>query len=350
MESKSPFSDWFELEEFNRLQSDGLRVRELRHFCQDTYPRLIAECYQQWRKGHLIVSRKWGDWQTEQKTVEYLNSSCLLPDDLLLWKKKSSKKSVYRVATWNVNSIRSRMKVLINWLESFRPDVLCVQETKVEDTSFPNWEIEQSGYQSVFTGQKTYNGVAILSRQPLEKVCKGFENKYDSENSRIISANWQGIRLINVYVPQGQTTDSDKFRYKIDFLEQLLIEIKAKYNANKRMMILGDFNVALLPGDVVDPEKMLGEVSYHPREHKMMKNLQKQGFRDLFRHFDPRDHQFTWWDYRTRGYERGQGMRIDHILASEILISQFRSCEIDSAVRGKEKPSDHAPIICEIEI
>ena len=350
MEPESPFSTWLEQKNFERLQSEGLRVRELRYFCQGSFSGLVEECYRQWRNGHLIVSRKWGNWQSEEKTVIYLNSACLLPDDLLRWQKSSSEVTVYRVATWNVNSIRSRMEVLINWLESWRPDVLCIQETKVEDANFPVWEIEQAGYQSVFVGQKTYNGVAILSRQPLEEVCRGFENGYDSENARIISAIWQGIRLVNVYVPQGQDTGTDKFLYKLEFLEQLLLQIQTYRSLDSDMLILGDFNVALEPGDVIDPENMLGKVSYHPKEHELMKHLQNQGLRDLFRHFDARDHQFTWWDFRTRGFERGEGMRIDHILASERLLSRFRNCEIDSAVRGQEKPSDHAPVICEIEI
>ena len=251
MEPESPFSTWLEQKYFERLQSEGLRVRELRHFCQGSFRGLVEECYRQWRNGHLIVSRKWGNWQSEEKTVIYLNSACLLPDDLLRWQKSSSEVKVYRVATWNVNSIRSRMEVLINWLESWKPDVLCIQETKVEDANFPVWEIEQAGYQSVFVGQKTYNGVAILSRQPLKEVCRGFENGYDSENARIISAIWQGIRLVNVYVPQGQDTGTDKFRYKLEFLEQLLNQIQADRASDSDMLILGDFNVALEPGDVI---------------------------------------------------------------------------------------------------
>ena len=356
--NSSPYPEMLGQDQLLLLQEEGISVRELRNGCLGSFRNLVEKIFNSWSIGELSVVRNWGRPQVEAQTVIYENSACLLPDDIILLKKEVEAVSSYKVVTWNVNSVRSRMNVLLQWLETHQPEVVCLQETKVEDPMVPAWELEQAGYHSCWYGQKTYNGVAILSRQPLTDIRKGFENGYDSENARLISGIWKGIRIINVYVPQGQNTESEKFVYKLEFLKQLFLEITSGTYSDLPMIMVGDFNVALDSGDVNDPEAMMGHVSYHPREHERMnaflnpnpsKSEQTQ-LHDIFRCFDSREHQFTWWDFRTRGFERGEGMRIDHILASSSLLTLMKSCTIDSHVRGGEKPSDHAPVICEIEI
>ena len=356
--NSSGFSESLGQEQLKLFQQEGISIHELRRTYEGSFQNLAEKIYHSWSSGELSVKRTWGGVLEDAETISYENSACLLPEDVLILKEPENGVSSKKLVTWNVNSIRSRMNVLLQWLEKHRPEVLCLQETKVEDQLFPSWELEQAGYKSYWYGQKTYNGVAILSRQPLTDIRKGFENQYDSENARLISGIWKGIRIINVYVPQGQNTESEKFPYKLEFLQQLHQEISSESYSDLPIIMVGDFNVALDPGDVNDPEAMFGHVSYHPSEHEKMNAFLNQDsskpehlrFHDIFRRFDSREHQFTWWDFRTRGYERGEGMRIDHILASSSLLKQITNCSIDSMVRGEEKPSDHAPVLCEIEI
>jgi exodeoxyribonuclease III len=353
-----PFQEIFNLDQILLLQEEGISVKELRKNCQGSFQNLVKQIYKNWSSGEVSVKRNWGSPENETLNIIYENNACLLPEDVIFLKKKDETISNFKLVTWNVNSIRSRMTVLLDWLKTHQPEVICLQETKVEDSVFPAWELEQVGYRSVWYGQKTYNGVAILSKQPLTDIYKGFENKYDSENARLISGIWRRIRIINVYVPQGQNTESEKFVYKLEFLEQLYQEMTSGKYSDLPIIMVGDFNVALEPGDVNDPEAMMGCVSYHHKEHEKMDAFFSQDpiktehtiLNDMFRCFNTQEHQFTWWDFRTRGFERGEGMRIDHILASSSLVTSIKSCIINSEVRGAEKPSDHAPVICEIEI
>ena len=272
-----------------------------------------------------------------------------MPYDRIFLESSHSRTS-WKVTTWNVNSIRTRLPLLLNWLEENKPHVVCLQETKVEDSQFPLWELNQSGYESVFYGQKSYNGVAILSKEPIKEVQKGFRNGYDPENARLIAATISGVRLINVYVPQGQTTESDKFQYKLEFLQELKQEITNINDSLNPFAIMGDFNIAPNAEDVWNEEIMKNKVSFHPKEHEQLKEISETGLTDIFRKFDQRPGQFSWWDFRTRGFERGEGMRIDYILANSVLTSSCRTCIIDLSARKQDRPSDHAPVIGEFNL
>ena len=332
----------------NKLNDAGVSFSELRKGFT-TSAKLTEAIYTHWRSGSIRVERNWNGILDSPETVHYSNSACFLPDDRIFLESTNSQTS-WKVATWNVNSIRTRLPLLLNWLEENKPHVVCLQETKVEDSQFPHWELNQSGYESVFYGQKSYNGVAILSKEPIEEVQKGFRNRYDPENARLISATISGVRLINVYVPQGQTTESDKFQYKLEFLQELKQEIANLNDSKKPFAIMGDFNIAPNAEDVWNEEFMKNRVSFHPKEHEQLKEISKTGLTDIFRKFDQRPGQFSWWDFRTRGFERGEGMRIDYILANSVLTSSCCTCIIDLSARKQDRPSDHAPVIGEFNL
>ncbi len=255
-----------------------------------------------------------------------------------------------KIATWNVNSVRARLAHLLGWLDKATPDLVLLQEIKCMDDAFPTLEIEAAGYNCAVRGQKSYNGVAILSKEPIKAVQKGFRNGYDPENARLIAATISGARLINVYVPQGQTTESEKFKYKLEFLQELKQEIANLNDSKKPFAIMGDFNIAPNAEDVWNEEIMKNRVSFHPKEHEQLKEISETGLTDIFRKFDQRPGQFSWWDFRTRGFERGEGMRIDYILANSVLTSSCRTCIIDLSARKQDRPSDHAPVIGEFNL
>jgi exodeoxyribonuclease-3 len=223
-----------------------------------------------------------------------------------------------------------------------QPDVLALQETKVENVHFPAFKLQQAGYHSVFNGQKSYNGVAFLTKEVPNQVQIGFQNGYDSENCRLISASLKGIWFVNVYLPQGQSVDSNKFAYKLDFLEQLKIEL-SNYPKEK-LIVLGDLNIAPEEIDVPDPVAMTDIVSFRPEEREAFRNLLALGLQDVFRKFQKEAGQYSWWDYRNRGFERNDGLRIDHILATKDLFQNAVNSYIDIENRSKAKPSDHAPV------
>ncbi len=336
-------------EDINKKLNDaGVLFSELRKGFK-TPEKLPEAIYSYWRNGAIRVERNWNGFLDYPEIVLYSNSACLLPDDRIFLESKHSRTS-WKLATWNVNSIRTRLPLFLNWLEENKPNVVCLQETKVEDSKFPVWEINQSGYETVFYGQKSYNGVAILSKEPIKKVQKGFRNGYDPENARLIAATISGVRLINVYVPQGQTTESDKFKYKLDFLQELKQEITLLNDSKKPFAIMGDFNIAPSAEDVWNEEIMKNKVSFHPREHEQLKEISETGLTDIFRKFNQKPGLFSWWDFRTRGFERGEGMRIDYILANPVLTSSCLKCIIDLSAREKDRPSDHAPVIGEFNI
>ena len=328
-----------------KLQQDGVPFSELRQ-SSPASEKLVEQIYRFWRGGSIRVERNWNGILDEAEIVQYSNSACLLPDDRI-YLNTSTFRNLWKLATWNVNSIRTRLPLLLEWLEEHNPDVVCLQETKVEDQLFPVLELRQSGYECAFYGQKSYNGVAILSKHPIEDVKTGFRNGYDQDNARLIAGTVSEVRVINVYVPQGQNTESEKFIYKLTFFEELIQEIKTENFADGLLAIMGDFNIAPKAEDVTNPEAMLNKVSFHPEEHALLAKLADLGLSDLFRKFDTRPGQFSWWDFRTMGFERDEGMRIDYILGNSVLTSSCQACIIDKGAREQDRPSDHAPVIGE---
>lgn len=303
----------------------------------------FSAIYEAWRKGTLTVQRTWGNTDSPSRTVIYKPGCCLLPDDILqITDTTFEQGNNFTVVTWNINSIRSRIALLLDWLAEKQPDLVALQETKVEDVHFPIFDLQQAGYHSVFNGQKSYNGVAFLCKEVPDQIRIGFRNGFDPENCRLISVLLRGIWFINVYLPQGQSVSSEKFAYKLEFLEQLTAEL-SEYPIEK-MIVLGDLNIAPEEIDVPDPTAMKEMVSFRPEERAAFQNLLALGLHDVFRKFSKESGQYTWWDYRTRGFERNDGMRIDHILSSEYLIEQATQSYIDLENRSKAKPSDHAPV------
>ena len=328
-----------------KLQIESISFLEIRQVSSSP-EKLVEEIYRNWRIGKINIYRNWDGMLSQPKQVPYSNSSCLLPSDLLHIE-KTPLNNKWKVATWNVNSIRARLALLLQWLELHKPDAVCIQETKVEDKLFPVWELKQAGYESVFYGQKSYNGVAILSKHPICDTQYGFINGYDKENARLIRATISGVRLFNVYVPQGQTTESEKFQYKLKFFEKLKQEILQEKNSERAFAIMGDFNIAPEARDLSNPESMKNMVSFHPKEHEILAKMKNSGLIDIFRKFDQNIGNFSWWDFRTRGFEKGEGMRIDYILSNSVLTSSCQACIIDTETRAQERPSDHAPVIAE---
>jgi exodeoxyribonuclease-3 len=254
-----------------------------------------------------------------------------------------------KLATWNVNSLRVRLPHLLAWLAANSPDAMCLQETKCEDAAFPADELMAAGYCSIHNGQRTYNGVAILARNAPGGICRGIP-EFSDEQSRVIAGDFDGIRLVSVYVPNGQSVGSDKYIYKLRWFEALAAWLEAELARNARIAVLGDFNVAPEDRDVHDPVAWAGQVLCSEPERGALRRLVDLGFVDSFRLFEQPEKSFSWWDYRMGAFRRNMGLRIDHVLLSPELARACRSCSIDAAPRRLERPSDHAPVVCEIEI
>lgn len=258
------------------------------------------------------------------------------------------------IATFNINSIKARLPNFLTWLDEERPHIVLLQELKCVDEAFPAMEVEERGYNLALHGQKTYNGVAILSKFPLEDVVRGLPGDPSDAQARYIEAvvNIPGgtMRVASVYVPNGQDVSSDKFPYKLKFLERLRAHWEERLALHEIAVLGGDFNVAPAPIDVFDAKVLEGTVCYHPAERERLRALLHLGFYDAFRVMNPTAHQFSWWDYRGGGYERGLGLRIDHLLLSAMAADHLTSCEIDETPRKQEKPSDHAPVMATIEV
>lgn len=254
-----------------------------------------------------------------------------------------------RIATWNVNSIRVRLPHVLDWLGKHQPDVLCLQETKVTDEDFPAADFEQAGYTAVFSGQKSYNGVATLSRKPARDVACSLP-KADGTQKRLLAASVNGVRIVNVYVPNGEAVGSDKYGYKLAWLKALKAYLKSELETHPKLAVLGDFNIAPEERDVHDPKRWEGSVLFSDKERAAFQGLVATGLADIFRRFDQPLMSFTWWDYRMSAFQRNHGLRIDHILASRALASACQSCHIDPIPRGLERPSDHAPVIAEFDL
>ena len=252
-----------------------------------------------------------------------------------------------KLATWNVNSLKVRLGHLLDWVARHQPDVVCVQETKLEDAKFPVADLEAAGYRSAYSGQKTYNGVAIISRTPLEAVTAGIPDFAD-EQKRVLSATVAGVRIVCAYVPNGQSVESDKYRYKLDWLAAFERWLGTELKVHSRLAVLGDYNIAPDERDVHDPQLWEGQVLFSAPEREAFQRLLGLGFKDSFRQFDQPERSFTWWDYRMNAFRRKIGLRIDHVLLSTDLAARCTGCAIDLEPRRLERPSDHAPVVAEI--
>ena len=257
-----------------------------------------------------------------------------------------------KLATWNVNSLKMRLPRVLDWLAQHAPDVLCLQETKLEDPGFPTLELDAAGYTAHFTGQKTYNGVALLARKTLPAatdVTRGLPGLADDQK-RVIAACFGNLRVVNFYVPNGQSVESDKYRYKLEWCRAASSFLRAELAVHPRLAVVGDFNIAPEDRDVHDPVAWAGQVLCTDAERQVFRDWAALGLADSFRLFDQPPATFSWWDYRMLGFPKNHGLRIDHILLSAPLAASCISCTIDRNARKGEKPSDHAPVIAQFEV
>lgn len=254
-----------------------------------------------------------------------------------------------RIATWNVNSLKVRLPQVLDWLSKHNPHALCLQELKLEDAKFPLPEFEALGYTAAFSGQKTYNGVAIISRRPAANVACGIAG-FDDPQRRVISADVGGVRLVCAYVPNGQSVESEKYHYKLGWLAAFTGWLKQELALHSRVAVLGDFNIAPEDRDVHDPKAWEGQVLVSRPERDAFRGLIELGFKDGFRLFEQPEKSYTWWDYRMNGFRRNLGLRIDHILLDAGLTAACTACSIDREPRANERPSDHAPVVAEINL
>lgn len=256
-----------------------------------------------------------------------------------------------KLATFNVNGIRARLGILRDWLAANRPQLVCLQETKVQDADFPAAELEAIGYHSVFFGQKSYNGVALLSLAELGEVQRGLPGLGPDQEARLISGRLGELLVINAYVPQGREVGHPAFTAKLEFLARLRQLLEECCHPDQAVVLAGDLNVAPGPLDVYDPQRLEGQVGFHPDERQAFSRLLEWGLGDLFRQLNPEKRQFTFWDYRLpKAFARDLGWRIDHLLVSPSLAQACGSCWVDIAPRGLEKPSDHTPLLAEFNI
>jgi exodeoxyribonuclease-3 len=254
-----------------------------------------------------------------------------------------------KLATWNVNSLKVRLPQVLDWAGKHRPDVLCLQETKLQNDQFPAVEIRATGYEPLANGQKTYNGVCIVSLGPPSETITEIPGLEDPQK-RVLAATIGGIRIINAYVPNGEGVESDKYQYKLKWLAAFSGWLKAELAQHPRLAVLGDFNVAPEDRDVYDPQAWAGQVLFSAPERDAFKSLLAAGFKDAFRLFEQPERSFTWWDYRMNAFRRKMGLRIDHILLSDELAKLCTACTIDIEPRKSERPSDHAPVIAELKL
>lgn len=253
---------------------------------------------------------------------------------------------MFKIATWNVNSIRVRLEQVLGWLAEEAPDVLAVQETKTVDGGFPAAAFAEIGYRAAFAGEKTYNGVALLSKLPAEDIATDLPGSADSQR-RLLAARYGAMSVVNVYVPNGSEVGSDKYRYKLAWLARFDAYVRSCLAAGAPLIVLGDFNIAPEDRDVHDPALWEGQVLVSPAERAALRRLVEAGVADTFRLFEQEARTFSWWDYRALAFRRNHGLRIDLILASPSLAALCTSCRIDKAPRRHPKPSDHTPVVAE---
>lgn len=260
-----------------------------------------------------------------------------------------------KIATWNVNSLAVRLPQVLEWLAIHQPDALCLQETKLIDEKFPHAELAAAGYASQWFGQRTYNGVALLTRAAagaaveVVDVVKNFPG-FDDPQARVIAATVDGVRLINVYIPNGQSIDSDKFVYKLRWLDALRDWVAQQLALYPRLVLVGDYNIAPEDRDCHDPAAWVGQVLCTPQERGHFQGLIDIGLHDAFRLFEQPPKSWSWWDYRMLAFRKNQGLRIDHILVSDAVKASVVACVIDKLPRKNERPSDHAPVLVELTL
>jgi exodeoxyribonuclease-3 len=249
-----------------------------------------------------------------------------------------------QLATWNVNSLNVRLQQVIDWLNANPVDVLALQELKLTDDKFPALALGEAGYQSQWFGQKTYNGVALLSKKPASDVVKNIPG-FEDEQSRVLCATFAGVRVIGAYFPNGQAPGSDKFAYKMRWLTALREWVRAEMAAHPRLVLMGDYNITFDDADVWDPDGMRESIHCTTEERTHLRALVDLGLTDAHRLFEHPPKTFSWWDYRMLGFQKNRGMRIDHILISDALKAQATACTIDRTPRKNPQPSDHAPVV-----
>lgn len=251
-----------------------------------------------------------------------------------------------KIATWNVNSLRVRLPQVLDWLSENQPDILALQETKVTDDLFPEAAIREAGYHVVFSGQKTYNGMATLSKAPQTEICKDLPTLDHHERRVLVTTNGK-LRIWNIYVPNGEAITSDKYQFKLTWLKALKSSLEAELLKHPELIVLGDFNIAPEARDVHDPKAWEGQVLFSEPERAALQQLIDLGLADCFRLKSQAEEAYSWWDYRMNAFKRNRGLRIDHILASKALAKQCQHCLIDKTPRGWERPSDHTPVMAE---
>ena len=251
-----------------------------------------------------------------------------------------------KIASWNVNSLNVRLPHVLAWCDVARPDILALQETKMTDDRFPVDELQEAGYHSVFSGQKTYNGVAILSREPATDIVTDVDG-LDDPQRRILAATIAGVRVIDLYVVNGSEVGSEKYAYKMHWLEQVTTFIAAEMEKYEKVIVLGDFNIAPDDRDVHDPDAWQGKILCSEPEREALQLILDLGLSDTFRQFEQEEKIWSWWDYRMAAFRRNMGLRIDLVLASEVLAKVCSAAYIDKEPRRQERPSDHAPAIAE---
>jgi exodeoxyribonuclease III len=254
-----------------------------------------------------------------------------------------------RIATWNVNSLRVRLPQLLEWLRATAPDVVALQETKLTDEAFPAAELLAAGYRSVWSGQKTYNGVAILAHAEPGEVLRDMPG-YDDPQRRVLAVTLSGVRLINLYVPNGQSVGSDKYLYKLGWLRALRNWLHQEIAAHQRLIVLGDFNIAPEDRDVHDPAAWVGSVLVSPEEREALQAALNLGLVDVFRRFEQPPRSYSWWDYRAGAFQRNNGLRIDLLLATPALAERCTACTIDREPRRVAQASDHTPVVGTFDI
>ena len=254
-----------------------------------------------------------------------------------------------KIATWNVNSVLARLPLVLKWLDEAKPDVLCLQELKCIDDKFPKESFAELGYVSESYGQPTYNGVAILSRTPLENVQRGLHDDGEGAHARLITATVNGIRVVNVYIPNGQEVGTDKYIFKLTWMLRLRKFFNANYSISEPVLLCGDFNIAPEERDVHDPRAWEGRILFSKRERAALDEIKGWGFTDAFRMHTVEGGHYSWWDYRAGAFPRNLGMRIDHIWVSEPLSARCLASWIDVEPRRWERPSDHTPVVAEFK-
>jgi exodeoxyribonuclease-3 len=254
-----------------------------------------------------------------------------------------------KIATWNVNSLKVRLPQVLDWLATSQADILCLQETKTTDENFPADEIAAAGYHVVFSGQKTYNGVAIISKKEAGDIITDVAG-LDDPQRRILGTTIGGVRVLNLYVVNGQEVGSEKYAHKLHWLDRVTDHISEQLQQHERFVVLGDFNIAPDDRDVYDPEAWHERILCSTPEREALQAILDLGLADTFRLFDQEEQSYSWWDYRAAGFRRNRGLRIDLLLASKALADNCRTCSIDKEPRRLERPSDHTPVMAEFEL